>query len=178
MDLSQSVRGGHDSWLGSDVPISASTHLCFFAGRRSPRWHQSWWNIPERVLSLTAVCLTKRDEQGVREGGRVWKQPMEDITAISQTRNCSSRWPRSRQLHFLALQFPAQTELRLTFPSFTGFCRKFFSCSFMSCLRHFSFLQCVFYNTANLSLSFQENYSCCRMISAIYTALSTNFPCF
>lgn len=75
MDLSQSVRGRPDPWLGSYMPIRVSTHLCFHQPEVSAltsvsiKYSSPWLSV-KHVLSLAAVCLTKRDEEGERERGR------------------------------------------------------------------------------------------------------------
>lgn len=117
--------GGSDPWLGSSVPISVSTHLCLSpaGGARS--------DISLGEIFLSSASLT---EMSV-ERGRVWKQPMEDIAAISQTPNFSSRWPGSRRPHFLALQFAAHAELQLTLQAFI-----LIFLLYNVYLRHFKFL--------------------------------------
>lgn len=124
--------------------------------------YSSPWPSVKRVLSLAAVYLAKRDEQG-GEGGEGGCE--------------NSRWKTSRpflRLGAVVAGGPAagglasswlcglqHTDFWLTLPSFTA-----------SLLFKLLFNVCFFF----LSLSF---YSCLSMISAIYTAAATKLAlCF
>lgn len=123
--------------------------------------YSSPWPSVKRVLSLAAVCLAKRDEQG-GEGGEGGCE--------------NSRWKTSRpflRLGAIVAGGPAagglasswlcglqHTDFWLTLPSFTA-----------SLLFKLLFNVCFF----SLSLSF---YSCLSMISAIYTAAATKLALF
>lgn len=123
--------------------------------------YSSPWPSVKRVLSLAAVYLAKRDEQG-GEGGEGGCE--------------NSRWKTSRpflRLGAVVAGGPAagglasswlcglqHTDFWLTLPSFTA-----------SLLFKLLFNVCFFF----LSLSF---YSCLSMISAIYTAAATKLALF
>lgn len=95
MDLSPSLRGRPGSWLGK-LCQSQYWSICVFAGQRCPRRHRPRWNIPllgEASSVSSPSTVPSSPKQARRERLCVKIAGRRHRIRLSQTPNCSSRWP-------------------------------------------------------------------------------------